>query len=92
MANHASALKAHRQSLRRRARNKSNRSFLRSTLKEFAGRINEDQAPDSKESLSQLYSAIDKAVQKKSLSRNAAARQKSRLTKRFSAAQTKSSN
>ena len=36
MANHPSALKAHRQSLTRRRRNKSNRSHLRTALKKFS--------------------------------------------------------
>ena len=36
MANHPSALKAHRQSLTRKRRNKSNRSQLRTALKKFS--------------------------------------------------------
>jgi small subunit ribosomal protein S20 len=86
MANHASALKAHRQNLKRRERNKSNRSFLRSTLKDFSAKLQQGKAQEIKDSLPKLYSAIDKAAQKKALSKNAAARQKSRLTARLNQA------
>jgi small subunit ribosomal protein S20 len=89
MANHASALKAHRQNLKRRERNKSNRSFLRSTLKDFSAKLQEGKAQEIKDSLPKLYAAIDKAVQKKALSKNAAARQKSRLTVRLNRAVSK---
>jgi small subunit ribosomal protein S20 len=92
MANHASALKAHRQSLRRRNSNRSNRSKLRAVLKHFDEQIEVGKAEEAKTSLSGLYSTIDKAVQKKALSRNAAARQKSRFTKRLNSAMVGSSN
>ena len=86
MANHKSALKAHRQSLKRRAANRSNRSELRTVLKRFNEKL-DSRKPESLESakngLAELYATIDKAFRKKALSRNAAARQKSRLTKRL---------
>ena len=89
MANHKSALKAHRHSLKRRAINRSNRSALRTTLKRFNEDL-ESKKPDvleaAKNSLADLYSSIDKALRKKALSPNAAARQKSRLTRRLNAA------
>ena len=80
MANHASALKAHRQNIKHRERNKGNRSFLRSTLKDFSTKLQQGKAQEIKDSLPKLYATIDKAAQKKALSKNAAARQKSRLT------------
>ena len=89
MANHESALKAHRHSLKRRAINRNNRSALRTTLKRFNEKL-DSKKPEvletAKDGLSDLYSAIDKASRKKALSRNAAARQKSRLTRRLNAA------
>ena len=89
MANHKSALKAHRHSLKRRAVNRSNRSALRTTLKRFIESL-ESKKPDileaAKNGLADLYSSIDKALRKKALSANSAARQKSRLTKRLNAA------
>lgn len=84
MANHASALKAHRQSLKHRANNRSNRSNLRSALKEFSDQL--DSKPEEAKNLAEIYAVIDKSRQKKVISRNAAARQKSRLTKRLNAA------
>jgi small subunit ribosomal protein S20 len=86
MANHASALKAHRQNLKHRSRNRSNRSSLRTTLKQFKDRLAAGRSEEALSSLPQLYAAIDKSGRKKALSRNAAARQKSRLTKRLNAA------
>jgi small subunit ribosomal protein S20 len=91
MANHASALKAHRQNLKHRSTNRSNRSNLRTWLKQFNGRLEAGKAEEAKSSLSDLYAAIDKSQHKKAISKNAAARQKSRLTKRLNAALTGSS-
>ena len=88
MANHASALKAHRQNVKHRSRNRSNKSSLRTTLRQFNERIEDGKADDAKNSLSALYATIDKSQQKKSISKNAAARQKSRLTKRLNTALT----
>jgi small subunit ribosomal protein S20 len=83
MANHASALKAHRQNLKHRIRNRSNKSSLRTYLKQFNNRLESGKTDDAKNSLSELYAVIDKSLQKKAISKNAAARQKSRLTKRL---------
>ncbi len=83
MANHASALKAHRQNLNRRARNRRNRSQLRTGLKKFEALLTEDKAQQAKESVAELYKLVDKAVHKGALSRNAAGRHKSRLIKRL---------
>ena len=86
MANHASALKAHRQSQRRNASNTSNRSSLRTALKKFAQLIKAGKSEEARKSVNRLYSIVDKAVQKKALSRNAAARHKSRLTRHLNSA------
>ena len=86
MANHASALKAHRQNLKHRIRNRGNRSSLRTSLKQFRDRLEAGKTEEAKNVLAELYAAIDTSKQKKALSANAAARQKSRLTKRLNAA------
>lgn len=83
MANHASALKAHRQNLKHKAINRSNRSTLRTFLKQFNDRLESGKADEAKNSLPELYAIIDKSQQKKAISKNAAARQKSRLTRRL---------
>jgi small subunit ribosomal protein S20 len=86
MANHASALKAHRQSQKRNLRNRSNRSTLRTELKSFVAEVESGKIADPKANLSELYSVVDKAAKKKALSKNAAGRRKSRLTKRLNKA------
>lgn len=86
MANHASALKAHRQNLKHRSRNRSNRSSLRTSLKQFGERLDTGKTEEAQQSLSEVYALIDKSKHKKAISKNAAARQKSRLTRRLNAA------
>jgi len=85
MANHASALKAHRQSLKHRNINRSNRSSLRTYLKQFNEKLDSGSSEDTPKSIAELYAVIDKSQQKKAISKNAASRQKSRLTKRMNA-------
>jgi small subunit ribosomal protein S20 len=83
VANHPSALKAHRQSLARKRRNKSNRSQLRTALKKFSEQAKTGKTDHAAASIASLYSIVDKGVRKGVLSKNAAARQKSRLTRRL---------
>ena len=84
MATHASALKAHRQSLVHRERNRRYRSQLRSTLKQIRLVIDKDKAAAKKE-LNQAISLIDKMAGKGIIHRNAAGRYKSRLMTKLSA-------
>jgi small subunit ribosomal protein S20 len=86
LANHASALKAHRQSLKHRESNRGNRSSLRTCLKQFNEKLESGKTDEAKNSVAELYAAIDKFQHKKAISKNAAARQKSRLTRRLNAA------
>ena len=90
MANHESALKAHRQSVARANRNRGNRSALRTALKKFASQLRDGKIDDARKGLPELYAAVDKAARKKALSANAAARQKSRLTVRLNKASAES--
>ena len=82
MATHASALKAHRQSLVHRERNRRYRSQLRSTLKQIRVTIEKDKAAAKKE-LNQAISLIDKMAGKGIIHRNTASRYKSRLNARY---------
>ena len=76
MANIKSAKKRIRQSAGRRARNKTARSRLRTSIKKFRS------ADASKsQTLPRTYSEIDVARKKGAIHRNAAARYKSRLAK-----------
>jgi small subunit ribosomal protein S20 len=86
MANHPSALKAHRQSIRRHDRNRRNSRSLRTALKSFPRLIADGKTQDAAGALPELYSKVDQAVRKGVLPKNAAARQKSRLTRRLNAA------
>ncbi len=88
MATHASALKAHRQSLVHRERNRKYRSQLRSTLKQIRIFIDDptsaqDQAA-AKKQVNQAISLIDKMAGKGIIHRNTASRYKSRLSARVS--------
>jgi small subunit ribosomal protein S20 len=83
VATHASALKAHRQSLAHRERNRKYRSQLRSTLKQIRSIIDKDQAA-AKKQLTQAISLIDKMAGKGIIHRNTASRYKSRLNARVS--------
>ena len=85
MPNHKSAEKRVRQSERRRVVNKSNRSRLRSSIRDLRGALDGD-AKEVVALLPKTISEIDKAVQKGVLHRNAAARHKSRLTARVNQA------
>lgn len=83
MATHASALKAHRQSLVHRERNRQYRAQLRSTLKAIRGVIDgKDKAAVGKE-LGKAISLIDKLAGKGIIHRNTASRYKSRLAARL---------
>lgn len=77
MANIKSAQKRMRQTEKRRARNKSVRSRLRSSVKKYRASENETKT----RALPETYSEIDRAVKKGVIHRNAAARYKSRLAK-----------
>ena len=88
MPNHKSAEKRVRQSERRRLINRANRSRLRTAMKELRSGL-EKGGKEAAELLPKTISEIDKAVQKGVLHRNAAARQKSRLTVRANQAAAK---
>jgi len=83
VATHASALKAHRQSLKNRERNRHFRSQLRSALKSIRAAIDGSDLKGAKTALKQTISLIDRMASKGIIHRNAAGRYKSRLTTRL---------
>jgi len=89
VASHASALKAHRQNVVRRDRNRQLRSKLRGSLRTIRALIDQDDFGKAKTELKGTISLIDRMVTKGVIHRNAAARYKSRLQKRVSAAPAK---
>ena len=84
MARHASALKQGRQSIKRRARNRQNLSQLKTQVKKLRAAIAEGDAKTAKSLLSGTVGQIDKAAKKGVIHDNAAARYKSRLTRKVS--------
>lgn len=88
MANHESALKAHKQSEERRERNRQYRTRLRHALKAMRTAIAKGDKETALAKLSDTVSLIDKLVGKGIIHDNAAGRYKSRLMKRINRAGT----
>jgi small subunit ribosomal protein S20 len=85
VATHASALKAHRQSLKNRERNRQLRSRLRNALRSVRTAIDGNDLAGAKNALKETISLIDRMASKGVIHRNAAGRYKSRLTTRLAA-------
>lgn len=85
MAHHASALKQMRQSLTRRARNRKNVSLLKTQVKKLRSAIAKGDADEAKALFPATVGEIDRAAKKGVIHDNAAARYKSRLSRRVSA-------
>jgi small subunit ribosomal protein S20 len=79
---HKSAQKVARGSIRRQARNKTTRSQLKTEVAKAEKLIAAKDAA-AKDALKSASSALDKAVGKKNIHANAAARKKSRLMKKL---------
>ena len=89
MAQHASALKAERQATTRRARNRANVSQMKTHLKKLREAITKGDTDTASKTLNETIGQIDKAAKKGVIHDNAAARYKSRLTKRVNALSAK---
>lgn len=85
MANHVSALKRARQTEKRTAVNRVNRSRFRSSLRALRESIQKGDAKAATEQYRVTVSIIDKSVQKGVLHANTASRYKSRLNARVKA-------
>jgi small subunit ribosomal protein S20 len=81
-ARNPSALKRHRQSLKRRAMNRSRKSIIRTFSKKALRLAEEGKPQEAQEALRKATSLIDKAAKGSTLHRNAASRKKSRLMKK----------
>jgi len=80
-----SALKAHRQNVVRRERNRQMRSKLRTGLKGIRKALDDGDVEDAKKQLSATQSLVDSMAAKGIIHRNTASRYKSRLTARVTA-------
>ena len=81
MANHKSAIKEHRQELKRRARNRHHGSRMRTALKKFRALLSAGDVETATSQLSATVSLIDHTAKLGVIHDNAAARVKSRLTR-----------
>jgi small subunit ribosomal protein S20 len=93
VAHHASALKQQRQGLKHRARNRQNLAKLKTQVKKLRAAVAKGDAETAKALLSETVSEIDRAAKKGVVHDNAAARYKSRLSRRVNglAGKTRSS-
>ena len=82
VASHDSALKAHRQNIKRREQNRQMRTRLRNALRDIRAAIDTDDPAQVKDALRQTISLVDKLAGKGLIHRNTAARYKSRLASR----------
>ena len=80
MNKHPSAIKRHRQSLKRNARNRAIRTRLRTYVRQVREAVTAGDGAQANERLQTATRAIDKAATKGVLHRNTAARKISRLT------------
>lgn len=79
MANHANAKKAHRQNIKRAARNKSRMSKIRTLIKKVLQNISAGVKKDAETSLSIAQSELMRGVKKNIIKKNTASRKVSRL-------------
>ena len=82
---HASAMKAHRQTLKHQARNRHFRARLRNALRSIRSAVDKKDLSAAKSALRETVSLIDKMASKGIIHRNAAGRYKSRLHGRVAA-------
>lgn len=86
MAHTLTSLRNIRKNDKRRARNKSRRSALRSQMKKVVDALGRKDAKVSAEELKIAYALLDRAANSGLLHRNAVARYKSSLARRVNAA------
>ena len=82
MASHESALKAHRQNIKRREANRMFRARMRSALRAIRTAIDNGDPAEVKDALRSTISLVDKMAGKGIIHRNTAGRYKSRLASR----------
>jgi small subunit ribosomal protein S20 len=81
VAQHASALKRHRQSEKRRVRNKQLKTQLKHIVRTVRGSVDQKDKKASAEGLADASRALAKAASKGVIHRNAAARKIARLSR-----------
>ncbi len=81
MANHKSAIKRHKQSLKRNARNRSSRTRMKNLVKNVRAAIQNNDKETAMSALKNATVALDKSAGKGVIHWKKAARKVSRLTK-----------
>ena len=85
MANHPSALKRARQSEKRRLRNRSVSSAIKTAVKKVSAAVAVNELEQVKTTLKEATAALDKAASKGVIPKRRASRKISRLTKKANA-------
>ena len=85
MAHSLSARKRIRQNAKRRAQNRTRKGQLKKTLRDFDTAIKSGDAAKSLETLKATIKKVDRTAIKGTIHRNAAARKKSQLQRRYNA-------
>lgn len=83
MASHESALKAHRQNIKNRERNRQYRTRMRGALRDIRVAIDSNDAASVQDAVRNTISLVDKMAGKGIIHRNTAGRYKSRLARRI---------
>ncbi len=81
MSNKGSAAKRHRQNIKRRTRNKTVKSRVRSSTRKYLELVESQSQDDAKKQYDSVASLLDQAVSKGVMHKNTAARKKNRLHK-----------
>ena len=80
MAQHKSAIRQRRKTLRRTAINQKNKSALRTQIRSLREAIKSKNAEEAQKLLPETFSIIDRSVKKGAIHKNKGNRHKSRLT------------
>ena len=83
MAQHDSAIRQHRRSIRRNAINRQNKSALRTQVKKLREAIQKGDKEAALKLVPQTVSLIDKSIKKGAIHKKKGSRYKSRLTRQF---------
>ena len=81
-----SSAKRLRQNKKRRERNHARRSTLKTSIRVFQEKLAQEDREAARNALQQVYAQLDKAVSKRIIKKNHAARKKSRLTRKLNSA------
>lgn len=89
MANIQSQIKRNKQNEKRRVKNRVIRGSARTAVKKAQTQLAAGNSDETKKSVLEAISQLDRAAQKGTIHKNSAARRKSRLMKSLAAAKTK---